>query len=202
MDDKQTKILLTAIEIFSRDGFELASTNEIAKAANVSKGLLFHYFGNKKKLHQACQLHVIDEYIVFMAARRDLSITDFFERVLFNLRVKMDFAVQNPKFLPIVNKIFYDNSDLIDRDFLESHIMESSLGTALKNFWQNIDFTPFRDDVNTAKLMEYTQLGLEALWVKYSAENSENLSENIQNYIADCEEFLKLIKFGVLKNPG
>ncbi|MCL2016613.1 MAG: TetR/AcrR family transcriptional regulator [Defluviitaleaceae bacterium] len=201
MVEKKVRILHTAIEVFSEGGFEVASTNEIAKRAGVSKGLLFHYFGNKRELYAACQWYVLDEYIAFMAEHLDIGITDFFDRVLANLRVKMDFCVRNPSFLPIINKILYEKSDTygLTRAEIERHLLGSHLGAALRNFFSEVDITLFRQNVNLAKLMEYTQLGLEALWLRYSAEHSESLVEGIGEYIADCEEFVGLVKFGALK---
>ena len=48
--EKQEKILEAAIREFADKGFEKASTNEIIKEAGISKGILFHYFQNKKNL--------------------------------------------------------------------------------------------------------------------------------------------------------
>lgn len=50
MSDKQSEILQCAITLFSKNGYHSTSTNEIIELANVSKGLLFHYYGNKEKL--------------------------------------------------------------------------------------------------------------------------------------------------------
>ena len=47
---KRDRIINTALEEFAQKGYKNASTNEIVKKADISKGLLFHYFGNKKSL--------------------------------------------------------------------------------------------------------------------------------------------------------
>lgn len=59
-ESKEQAILEAAIHEFSEKGFDKASTNQIAKLAQVSKGLLFHYFESKEKLYEACVLHAID----------------------------------------------------------------------------------------------------------------------------------------------
>lgn len=46
-------ILVAAIEVFARSGFEASSTRTIAMAANVHHALLRHYFGDKNGLWQA-----------------------------------------------------------------------------------------------------------------------------------------------------
>jgi AcrR family transcriptional regulator len=53
MTDKQVAILQTALELFSKKGFDAVSTNLIAKEAGVSEGLIFRHFQNKMGLLQA-----------------------------------------------------------------------------------------------------------------------------------------------------
>ena len=49
--DKQDTMINGALKIFAREGYQRASTDVIVKEAGISKGLLFHYFGNKKTLY-------------------------------------------------------------------------------------------------------------------------------------------------------
>ena len=49
---KEAAILAAAIQAFGTNGFR-ASTDEITKIANVSKGSVFRYFDNKKSLYTA-----------------------------------------------------------------------------------------------------------------------------------------------------
>lgn len=46
--EKQDKIINAAIEVFSKNDYKNAVTEEIAYKAEISKGLLFYYFKNKK----------------------------------------------------------------------------------------------------------------------------------------------------------
>ena len=50
---KREKIIIAAIDEFADVGFELASTNRIAKRAGIAKGALFKYFKTKEKLFLA-----------------------------------------------------------------------------------------------------------------------------------------------------
>ncbi|MDR1604627.1 MAG: TetR/AcrR family transcriptional regulator [Gracilibacteraceae bacterium] len=49
-EEKRDKIINAALLEFAAKGYGLASTNEIVKAAGISKGALFHYFATKKDL--------------------------------------------------------------------------------------------------------------------------------------------------------
>ncbi|MFD6209493.1 TetR/AcrR family transcriptional regulator, partial [Peribacillus sp. NPDC060253] len=58
--EKQDRIINAAIKEFAQKGYDNASTNEIVKEAGISKGLLFHYFQNKKQLYLFLYEHMID----------------------------------------------------------------------------------------------------------------------------------------------
>lgn len=47
---KKDRILQTALKLFSSQGFHATSTKEIASACQVAEGLIFYYFGDKRKL--------------------------------------------------------------------------------------------------------------------------------------------------------
>jgi len=49
---KQERVLAAAYGEFLEKGYGEASTNSITKKAGISKGLLFHYFGNKEGLYK------------------------------------------------------------------------------------------------------------------------------------------------------
>jgi len=50
-EQKRERILNAAIKEFAYKKYEDASTNNIVSAAQIGKGMLFHYFGNKKNLY-------------------------------------------------------------------------------------------------------------------------------------------------------
>ena len=49
--EKVTRILKAATDAFGQLGFAKTKTDQIAATAGVSKGLIFHYFGNKQALY-------------------------------------------------------------------------------------------------------------------------------------------------------
>lgn len=49
--EKQDKMINGAMQVFAKNGYKLASTDDMVKVAGVSKGLWFHYFVNKAGLY-------------------------------------------------------------------------------------------------------------------------------------------------------
>lgn len=71
MTDKKENILNTALELFANEGYNAVSTSKIAKVADVSEGLIFRHFTNKKGLLDALmqeaerKLHEVVAHIIF-----------------------------------------------------------------------------------------------------------------------------------------
>jgi len=76
--DRQKQIINGALKVFSASNYRQASTIDIAREAGISKGLLFHYFKNKKELYlylyEYCANLAVDE----LEKNRDSEETDFF----------------------------------------------------------------------------------------------------------------------------
>ena len=49
--EKQLRIINAGFEVFGKNEYKRAVTDDIAAKAGISKGLLFYYFGNKKALY-------------------------------------------------------------------------------------------------------------------------------------------------------
>lgn len=55
-EEKKNRIIKAALKEFALKGYEGASTNSIVKEVGISKGMIFHYFENKKNLY----LYILD----------------------------------------------------------------------------------------------------------------------------------------------
>lgn len=49
-EERKKQIQEAALEVFAKHGYHKASISQIAKEANISKGLLYNYFKNKEEL--------------------------------------------------------------------------------------------------------------------------------------------------------
>jgi len=69
----EQKILDAALELFANKGFKATSISQIAKAAGVSKGLMYNYFDSKTELLRKIVRNAINDGIALM----DHAINDF-----------------------------------------------------------------------------------------------------------------------------
>ncbi len=52
-EQRRNEIMKAGLELFVQKGYAATKVTDIAKAANMSTGLLFHYFESKEKLYEA-----------------------------------------------------------------------------------------------------------------------------------------------------
>lgn len=100
-EEKRNRIIKAAIEVFSKNDYKHASTDDIAVKAGISKGLLFYYFHNKKELY----LYIYD----FVGEYLKSNIMDFVIRAFFS---------QNEEISDKMNQIIKrDIADIYERYF-------------------------------------------------------------------------------------
>ncbi|MBX5468911.1 MAG: TetR/AcrR family transcriptional regulator [Thermoleophilaceae bacterium] len=66
--ERRAEILDAAMEVFGRHGYHGSSIDEIAKAAGISKALIYEHFPSKRELHASLLEHHVDELIERLTA--------------------------------------------------------------------------------------------------------------------------------------
>ncbi len=72
-DDKEEKILNASIKVFSRKGYDLATIDEIARKAKVSKGIVFFYYKKKDNLIEKAAIKSVPVEEITNLNRRDYN---------------------------------------------------------------------------------------------------------------------------------
>ena len=67
-EDTWRRILETALALFAAEGFEGASTREIAERAGVNLPAIQYYFGSKEGLYRETITHISDQVVQTIAA--------------------------------------------------------------------------------------------------------------------------------------
>lgn len=66
-EETRARIIDTALRVFGEEGFNKASTRQIAADAGVNPPALQYYFGGKEGLHRACAQHIIDRMLIIIS---------------------------------------------------------------------------------------------------------------------------------------
>jgi TetR/AcrR family transcriptional regulator len=150
--EKRDRIINAAIKEFAQKGYDNASTNEIVKEASISKGLLFHYFKNKKQLFfflfDYCYNVVADEFY----KKVDLTEIDFFKRIRQAVQIKTELQAQYPDILTFIQEAVMQDSAEIKVE-LDKKIQELT-AVNINIVYEGIDLSKFRDDVDVQKILK------------------------------------------------
>lgn len=150
--EKQDRIINAAIKEFAQKGYDKASTNEIVKEAGISKGLLFHYFQNKKQLFlflfDHCYTIIADEFY----KKVDFTEVDFFNRMRQAVGIKMELLTKYPDILNFIQEAYMEDSSEIKAE-VEKKIKELNK-INMGKVYEGIDISKFRDDVDLEKILK------------------------------------------------
>jgi AcrR family transcriptional regulator len=58
--ETRARLIQAGLDVFGHQGFEAASTREIAKAANVNLAAILYHFGSKEALYRAVAEHIVE----------------------------------------------------------------------------------------------------------------------------------------------
>lgn len=192
--EKQNRILNAAMKEFAKQGYEKASTNEIVKESEISKGLLFHYFKNKKQLFLYLYNYCIDLNMNEFYKKIDMSESDFFARLRQTQLIKMELLKKYPEIFRFIEAAYLEDSTEIKQE-LESknkELMKSGIDVVFKG----IDTSKFKDGIDIKKVINIV------IWTLQGFANEVMTRERISssnpiNYdkaFLEVDEYLNILK--------
>jgi TetR/AcrR family transcriptional regulator len=150
--EKQVRIVNAAIKEFAQKGYENASTNEMVKEAGISKGLLFHYFQNKKQLYLFLYEYCVDLLVNEVFEKVDMVETDFFARVRQVALVKMELLKKYPQVLKFLESAYIEDANEV-KPVIENRQNEF-IKVNTKKIFEGIDISRFREGVDIQKVLK------------------------------------------------
>ena len=198
-EDKKQKIIDAAIEEFALNGYRNGSTNEIIKKAEISKGILFHYFKNKKNLYLYILDYSIDYYSRFFYGYiENLGNDDIFEIIKEISIKKLELFSGSPTMYEFIAKAFISYPEELEEEIRKRY--EDVLVNSFGQISSKLDMKRFRENIDKNKAMEVIMFTLDGLTNKYIKEykRKENkIMEDAKELISIFDEYLEILKWGV-----
>ena len=72
-DERRRQLLDRAVELFAEHGYDELSMAAFARAAGISKPLLYHYFPSKRRLFEAALAQAASAHLARIAAAEDVA---------------------------------------------------------------------------------------------------------------------------------
>lgn len=187
--EKRIKIINAALEVFSKNEYKRAVTDDIAAKAGISKGLLFYYFKNKKNLYSYIYKYC-EETIKIEVLDFDYSnITDFFELLEISGERKGRVLERYPYVYDFSMKAYFSSNNELEEEIKEGLLrVDSVLQTEP---FKNIDYSKFKENVDIHKIINILVWSMEG----YCAQRQRmNLPLKIDEIMKEYREWLSTFK--------
>lgn len=144
--EKQKRILDAAMIVFSKHSYKDANTEEIARHAGISKGLLFYYFKNKQSLYtylyELCY-QVLQEYLAKLKIEQ---YTDFFDIMNAGAKCKWELMKEHPYMMEFIVKAWYGTDGPVGKEVVVK--IQKDMSLAYPNYFKNIDTSKFKEGID------------------------------------------------------
>lgn len=201
--EKQTRILDAAMHQFAQHGFRDTKTDDIAQAAEVSKGLIFNYFGSKANLY----LETVRNTYAKIMAVADMSVwqdaPDLEEMVKRALRYKIQLQIDYP-----------DEFALTMQAYAEVGNLPAGLRTKVDAIWTTLTDTqvpdmitpilkrlPLRKDVDIDTVINMTAMMTNLIGEQAKTMIRDNPKIQIDDFdpvMAKVMQYMRVLEYGFL----
>lgn len=195
--EKQDRIINAAIREFAQKGYDKASTNEIVKEAGISKGLLFHYFQNKKQLYIFLYEHMIDFLLEKIAEKINWDEKDIFVRYRQIALLKIEIYEVYPEMLNFAKSVYKDSSPAIKMDI--NRRAKELLEKSFNKLFSDIDFSKFKKGIDIKKAINIINWTIEGFAYQMQEKALSLSLEQIdmEETMNEMEEYLKILRISL-----
>lgn len=198
--EKEDKIYKEALKEFAQNGYDKGSTNTIVKEAGISKGALFNYFKNKRRLY----LYVVNRALkeleqAFLEDIKSVS-CDLFERIAEICEYKVKLALK----FPMESTITMEAFGVKFEDFQDELKSEYDRYVEISNklLLENIDYSKFKEEVDVKAVFEmllYISEGFSKKIMATYGSNYNVIMNNREKINKEFSRFVEIIKNSVYK---
>jgi len=195
--EKRERIINAAMTEFLH-GFKKASTDNIVREAGISKGLLFHYFGTKERLH-----HFLIDYAINTVKQEYLDLInvrqpDILDSIWQSSLLKKDLSVRFPSIFDFLTNTFVEakTGGNTAHGNLERFLQMSD--AIMAEIYAHADVSLFRDDINKETAMNiigWTMSGYShAKVIENNVNPGAHARENYDKYLEEFETILGVLR--------
>ncbi len=189
--DKQDRMINGAMKVFARNGYKRASTDDMVKEAGISKGLWFHYFGNKLGLYSFIADYAVRYMNMELAAMSNRHPEDYFETTLAVELTKMSVRKSYP-YIPLFLSSMEREKDEEALSVLGEY--KDAYRKARLKAYEQVTTEGFKDVVSMSVLARTLGLTLDG----FLREEYEEDTFSEDNYKKEVEDYLRMMSALVL----
>ncbi len=149
--EKQDRFINAALKIFSENGYQKASTDDMVREAGISKGLLFHYFGSKLGLYEFVYNYSTKLFMMEYGGIVSSDKVDFFE-----VQKQMELAKRNVMVSYPYMNIFLERA-FREESFDVLSVVAASMdqySDELSRIYSMADISQFKEGVDPSAILK------------------------------------------------
>jgi AcrR family transcriptional regulator len=181
---------------FAHKGYKNASTNEIVKNANISKGLLFHYFNNKKGLFMFLYNYSKDIFLNEFYSKYKFESTDIINALRQAAVMKIDLIQRHLELYDFLISAAADDSEEVKWEF--ENTKNDVLADFYKKFFENMDTSLFKDDLDIKYALDIIAWFMEGFanreLAKLRSLSGLTADYDLNMAIVDFDKYIELLK--------
>jgi len=191
--EKQDRFINASLKIFSENGYQKASTDDIVREAGISKGLLFHYFGSKLGLYEFVYNYSTKLLMMEYSGNVSSEGMDFFELQKQMEVSKKNIMISYPYMNVFVGKAFREESFEVLSVVADSMDQYSE---CLAQTYAKADISRFKEGIDPSAILKMSIFVADGV-----------LNEQFQNgridpdaYYEEVVSYLDVLKENLYKN--
>lgn len=204
---KYDRILAAALNQFAKHGYQKANTDEIAKEAGVSKGLIFHYFGKKHVLYESTLSNVIDFLMNQSNTLFTKTYTDLAEVVVVSTQHKIKLEQEYPNHVQLLLMAYGRKKQLpkqIQRKL--SDYMDENKTIAYQLLTGIIEHLPIKKEIAKQDIIQLVLGVLNQLYmesIQFINRHPDVTEINQMEFLAKrAETYMRILQTGFLENKA
>lgn len=190
----QKKIFYSALSVFSMNTYQNASMNMISKQANVSKGIVYHYYKDKDDLYLRCVVAAISGYYNFIDSQSFTK--DRFEDSISNyFKQRQHYLNEDKDLNRLFYRVLYEAPDhLKDQIEVILHMVISKNEDLLIDM---LDGLTLSDNVSTEDAVEYFNMVFQSL--QYHESEIFRYGADIDRVEEKIKQVVQIICYGIVR---
>ncbi len=158
--EKQDRMINAALKVFAKNGYRHASTDDIVKEADISKGLLFHYFGSKAGVYEFIYEYSVRYMILELSTKVSHTESNLFEVMKQVELARMDAMKGYPYMQQFLNSCEHED---VSEALLVIEERKELLDLEYERIWSQILYTDFPAGVDGHKMQKMMELTVKGL---------------------------------------
>ena len=200
-EEKQERVINAALTEFAQKSYSAASTNEIAREAGISKGLLFHYFTSKKDLYLYLYDHAVKLLSEEIAAKIDPEERELFARLRQVSVLKLGIYRVHPNLFDFMKMAFFEESADVKPELLERN--KRIAASEYHRLFADIDTSRFKEGIDPGRAMNVILWSMEGLGEQEREKHKRSGGElDVDRLMEEFDRYMELFKLSFYEEEG